>query len=194
MTLVKHFTSPDQGIVVTDSLAVCAGRPAAFQPKFFVFPHAAMVLTGRGPDDVEWRALWDLSHHYYAGGIDGAVQILPGILEAAQAEMVERYPHDRKLNTELAVIGYSPSEKTYRAVHFQSKNNFEPEPQPLDIYLSPAPPGYRPGRLEAPTATMWIASAKEQQRLLALGSAPRWCSVGGDLFQVIPRASSSWSR
>jgi hypothetical protein len=33
-----------------------------------------------------------------------------------------------------------------------------------------------------PTPQMWVASAIEQQRVLAEEAAPRWCSVGGDLF------------
>jgi hypothetical protein len=186
VTIVNHFTSRDQAVVVCDSLAICGGRPAAWQPKFMLFPHAAMILTGRGPDDVLWRCNWDLSHHHFAGGVDGASKILPGILEHAQGEMHERYPHAAvDLATELAAVGYSPAAAGYRAVHFQSRNGFEPEPQPLGMYLSPAPAGYRPGRLEAPTDQMWIACAKEQQRQLQAEKAPgEWASVGGDVFSV----------
>jgi hypothetical protein len=185
LTLLNYHTSTDRGVVVTDSLCVNNGVPAAFQPKFYLFPHAAMVITGRGPDDIQWRALWDLSHHYFAGGIDGAQKILPGLLENADAEMRARYPNATGLDSVIAAVGYSPSEGRYLAVHFQSKHGFEPEPQPPGNYLSPAAPACaRPAYSKAPTAEMWIAMAKQQQRILAEEKAPAWCSIGGDLFMI----------
>ena len=111
---------------------------------------------------------------YFAGGIDGAQNILPGLLADADAEMRERYPNATALDSEIAAVGYSPSQGRYLAVHFQSKHDFEAEPQPAGNYLSPAAPGStRPGYLKAPTDAMWIEMAKQQQRILAKEAAPR---------------------
>jgi hypothetical protein len=185
LTLVNHYTSCTEAVLVCDSLATAHGRPAAFQPKFHLFPHAAMVLTGRGPDDVQWRMLWDLSHHCYTGGIDGAQKILPGLLQDAQAEMEERYPLALDLTSQIALVGFSPAQNRYLAVHFWSTNDFEPEPQPPGVYLSPAASACRHvGRLVPLSDAMWIAGAKEQQEVLAKEKAPEWCSVGGDLFKI----------
>jgi hypothetical protein len=184
VTLINLHVGPDSAMIVSDSLATNRGRPACFQPKVILFPHAAMMLTGRGADDCCWRAYWDLSHRYFAGGIDGAESILSGLLEDAQLEMQDRYPHATGLRTEVAVVGYSPREQRYRAVMFQSKNGFEPEDLGPGIYMSPSDGRYKPSRMAAPTDQMWVSVAIEQMRQLQAEQPPgSWASVGGDLFK-----------
>jgi hypothetical protein len=80
VTLINHYTDDERAVIVSDSLCTLGGRPACFQPKVFVLPHAAMALTGRGPVDIQLAAYRALGATYYAGGIDGAARILPGIL------------------------------------------------------------------------------------------------------------------
>jgi hypothetical protein len=183
MTLLNWYVGNDRAVVVADSLCTYAGEPAAFQWKPHLVPHAAMIIMGRGPDELQWRCAWDLGHRHYVGGIDGAEAILPGLLATVQAELEERFRRG-SVPGEIAAVGYSPAQQRYRAVLFQSTSGFEAQPQPPGIYISPGPPGYRPSRTELPTDAQWIASAKEQQRVLAKEAAPHWCSVGGDLFRI----------
>jgi hypothetical protein len=126
--LVNHFTGPDRAVLVTDTLTVRKARPAAFGPKFLPVPHAAMILTGRGPNDVLWAAFRELQHTFYRAGIDGAEAVLPSLLTWADADLRTAYPDVEGLATEVVALGYSPRAGAYRAFHFRSVADFAPDP------------------------------------------------------------------
>jgi hypothetical protein len=176
--MLNLYLEPTRVDVISDTLVSFRGQPWTFATKVLCLPHLLGVLAARGPIEALWHTAQALEATPYAGGVDGLLPCLPGLVQDAQEGIEERYGPDHQ--SELLLTGWSVAAGRFLAWIMRSRDGFEPHPI-TEAHFSPAAEGYQPPKVtKAPSDGTWVMLCEMQADMLMKESGT--FTVGGDVI------------
>ena len=178
MSLLMFFQTPDQVVVLTDTLATTpSGTPHLFVTKCTVVPHLEMVVAYTGAAQVGHRWSHQLESAVLARDIDLLSPHVPGALRSISAEVAQEFG-DHGITSTVYHLGFSEERGTYVGYVYRSVAEYASEVMEPGFRVKPQP-------LHGPTAPTdldgMIALGKQLREEQDGLSGVERVHIGGDL-------------
>ena len=152
MTLIALACYGDHAEFVTDSMAYSRNlRRLGTATKSVVLHHldAAILTSGDGLFSAETRSYLTQSRDLLdQNTFDTLIEAAPAWLRDAWRAVQSAVAGYKLDDSTVYLVGFSEAAGEYRAYHFASEHDFNPEPI-VGLHMAPTPGDYRPSDMEA---------------------------------------------